>query len=36
MWRYIMDDRAMVLDYAPSMNGKFSAKLYILIDNGES
>ncbi len=36
MWRYIMDDKAMVLDYAPSMNGKFSAKLYILTDNSQS
>ena len=36
MWRYIMDDRAMVLDFAPSMSGRLSAKLYILIENSHS
>ena len=35
MWRYIMDDRAMVLDYAPSINSRFTARLYILIENGK-
>ncbi|MGN1281799.1 MAG: type VI secretion system baseplate subunit TssK [Succinivibrio sp.] len=36
IWRYIVEDHQMVIDFAQSMFGKFNAKLYVAIVDDES
>lgn len=36
IWRYIVEDHQMVIDFAQSMFGKFSAKLYVAIVDEET
>ena len=36
IWRYIVEDHKMVIDFAPNMFKRFEAKLYMAVVDAES
>ena len=36
LWRYVVEDHMMILDYAPSLFKEFNAKLFIAVVDEEN